>query len=145
MSKKLAKHSILKISLTIGFLILNFIIVLVSKKTYYMFFNVNKWLYLSVYSILVALNLIPFLKYEIKFLDISLYFYYALQILANLFAYIIVCLPVAVILLVSTNICLLLNFFKYKKIQYRYPAYFLPLIIGELIIFLYYYLAFIFY
>lgn len=145
MAKKLAKHSILKICLTISFLILSFIMILVSNKIYYVFFYINKLIYLIVFSILVVLNLIPFLKYENKFLDISLYFYYALHILACFFGYIIICQPVSVILFVGANICLLLNFFKYKKIQYRYPIYFLPLIIGELLIFLFYYLAYIFY
>lgn len=144
MLKKLAKHSILKICLTIVFLILSFVMILLSNQTYYVFFHVNKVLYLLIYSILVILNLIPFLKYDIKFLDNSLYFYYALQILANFFSYVIVCFPVSVILFVSANICLLLNFFKYRKIKYRYPIYFFPLLIGELVLFLFYYLAYIF-
>lgn len=145
MTKKLAKHSILKICLTIIFLTLNSIMILVSNKIYYAFFYVNKLLYLIIFTILTTINLIPFLKYEIKFLDNSLYFFYALHTLANFFAYIIVCQPVSVIFFVATNICLLLNFFKYRKIRYRYPAYFLPLVLGELLLFLFYYLAYIFY
>lgn len=145
MANKLAKHSILKICLTIIFLVLNFVMVLVSNKTYYVFFYANKLIYLIIYTILTILNLIPFLKHDNKFLDNSLYFYYALHTLANFFAYIIVCQPVSVIFFVATNLCLLLNFFKYRKIRYRYPAYFLPLVLGELVLFLFYYLAYIFY
>ena len=144
-SVKFTYNTILKIVLTVLFLSFNFLIMLLSKNNFYLFFPISKWIYLLIYLIFVVLNLKPFLFYKNNFLDISLYFYYSAHILALFFSYIVLCLPICVLFIVASNICLILNFLKYKKYNYKYPYLFLPLLILELLYFIYFYLTFITY